>query len=140
MPRKVWTFDPHSGGVPIPPALKDSLCARLEAYAAKNYSGKFERLEITFRGALCYINAYQEPDPPSPDFLAASGETVEEYFARRRSNPFRLGRLRHCGMERWSYAFYAYSNERYEPCLFPDGSWLGTPEDAFEMGAVYLQD
>jgi hypothetical protein len=37
-------------------------------------------------------------------------------------------------------AFYTYSHERYEPCAFADGSFHGTLEDAFDIGAVYLQD
>jgi len=36
-------------------------------------------------------------------------------------------------------AFYTYSNERYEPCAFENGSFYGTVEEAFEIGAVYLQ-
>ncbi|PYO57360.1 MAG: hypothetical protein DMD83_09565 [Candidatus Rokuibacteriota bacterium] len=36
-------------------------------------------------------------------------------------------------------AFYTYSNERYEPCTFPNGTFHGTPEEAFDVGAVYLQ-
>ena len=41
----------------------------------------------------------------------------------------------------WSMAFYTYSQEKYKPCMFADGSFQGTPEAAFEMAAVfYLQD
>ena len=36
-------------------------------------------------------------------------------------------------------AFYTYSNEHYEPCTFPNGTFYGTPEEAFEVGAVYLR-
>ena len=36
-------------------------------------------------------------------------------------------------------AFYTYSREKYEPCMFADGSFQGTPEAAFEMAAVYLR-
>jgi hypothetical protein len=35
-------------------------------------------------------------------------------------------------------AFYTYSHEKYEPCVFHDGSWHGTPEEAFDISAVYL--
>jgi len=35
-------------------------------------------------------------------------------------------------------AFYTYSNEKYEPCVFINGSFHGTPEEAFETAAVYL--
>ena len=37
-------------------------------------------------------------------------------------------------------AFYTYSRERYESCMFADGSFQGTPEAAFEIAAVYLRD
>ena len=42
--------------------------------------------------------------------------------------------------EKWSLAFYTYSHETYEPCDFNDGSDHGTPEAAFDIGAVYLTD
>jgi len=36
-------------------------------------------------------------------------------------------------------ALYTYSNEKYEPCFFDDGGWTGTPEQAFQIAAVYLE-
>ena len=39
----------------------------------------------------------------------------------------------------WGFAFYAYSSEKYELSVFPDGSFTGTPEDAFAAAAMYLQ-
>ena len=51
-----------------------------------------------------------------------------------------LVRLRYCGTDdRWSLAFYTYSHERYEPSVFADGTFHGTPEDAFDIGAVYRE-
>ena len=73
MPAKIWMFDPHSGGKPVPPVLKQSITARLEGHAAKHYAGKFIRVEITFRGPLCYLHAFQEPEPPGAPVLAATG-------------------------------------------------------------------
>ena len=35
-------------------------------------------------------------------------------------------------------AFYTYSHEKYEPCVFHNGGWHGTPEEAFDTSAVYL--
>jgi hypothetical protein len=49
-----------------------------------------------------------------------------------------LCRLRHCGQDRWSIAFYKYSDERYEPSFFASGEQVGTPEEGFDVGAVYL--
>jgi hypothetical protein len=37
-------------------------------------------------------------------------------------------------------AFYTYSHNRYEPCNFENGSDHGTPEEAYELGALYLRD
>ena len=36
-------------------------------------------------------------------------------------------------------AFYTYSNEKYEPCMFRNGTFVGTPEEAFEIAAIYLK-
>ena len=50
-----------------------------------------------------------------------------------------LCRLRYFGNEdAWSLSFFTYSNERYEPCVFHNGSFHGTPEEAFDVGAAYL--
>ncbi len=51
-----------------------------------------------------------------------------------------LWRLRYFGDEEaWGLAFYTYSNERYELCAFPSsGSFFGTVEETFDIGAVYL--
>jgi hypothetical protein len=88
------------------------------AYADAHYAGRFSRLDIRFRGALCYIDAHIEPQP-----------TV----------PVHLCRLRYFGDEEaWSVAFFTYSHERYEPSVFPNGTFHGTPEEAFELAAVYL--
>jgi len=43
------------------------------------------------------------------------------------------------GHGEWSVAFYTYSHERYEPTVFGSGQLLGTPEEGFDVGAVYLQ-
>lgn len=67
-------------------------------------------------------------------------ETREEYCERLRSTPVHLCRLRYLGRDdAWSMDFYTYSNERYEPCSFGNGSAIGTPEQAFAIGSAYLQ-
>lgn len=73
--------------------------------------------------------------------LRTLGETREQYLARLRNAPLHLCRLRYFGNEdAWSMAFYAYSSERYEPCTFHNGSFQGTPEEAFDVAAVYLEE
>ena len=137
-PMRTWVFDPHSGGVKIPPLKQAEVRARLERYAAAHYAGRYARLDIRFRGALCYLDAYQEPSPPSPGTLKQTGETKEQYMDRLRSYPTHLGRLRYFGGDRWSYCFYTYSNEKYEPTVFHSGDWFGMPEEALDIGATYL--
>jgi hypothetical protein len=50
-------------------------------------------------------------------------------------NPSRLAE----GRGLWTVAFYTYSHERYEATYFPNGEVHGTPEEAFDLGAIYLQ-
>jgi hypothetical protein len=132
---KRWIFNPHAGGVKIGPAKQAEVRQRIERHAASNYAGPYIRLEIRFRSALCYIDAFTEPQPPSPSLLKIAGETKKQYIERLRSLPTHVGRIRYFGGDRWSYAFYTYSNERYEPTVFHSGDWFGTPEEAFDIGA-----
>lgn len=141
MRRRVWVYNPHSGGVRIPLAVRQRTEQRIRAYAEAHYAGKFTRLSIRFRGALCYIDAYTEPAEPVAGTLAALRETREQYLERLRNAPLHLCRLRYSGKEdAWTMAVYTYSQERYEPCTFENGSFDGTPGEAFEVAAVYFQD
>jgi hypothetical protein len=111
-------FAPHSGGSRIPPALQEETRRRILAHANEHYGGGFDRIDVWFRGQFCYIDAYQD------------GNTV----------PTHLCRLRYfSGHGEWSVAFYIYSHERYEPSFFASGEALGTPEEGFDVGAVYLR-
>jgi hypothetical protein len=140
VPSRVWTYNPHIGGVKIPAAVRERTERRIRAYASAHLAGKFTRLDIRFRGALCYIDAYTEPEKPSAALLHALGETREKYLGRLRATPVHLCRLRYFGRDDvWSMAFFTYSSERYPPCSFGDGSWTGTPEQALEISSVYLQ-
>ena len=140
MPRTGWYFNPHTGGIKIPAAVREQTERRIQAYAAKHHPGKYTRLDIRFRGALCYIDAYVEPAKPTAALLRSHGETREEHMERIRAIPVHLCRLRHFGRDDgWSMAFFTYSHERYEPCTFGNSSFTGTPEQAFEIGSVYLR-
>ncbi|MCU0553118.1 MAG: hypothetical protein MUC48_27630 [Leptolyngbya sp. Prado105] len=139
--RGVWMKDPHSGGVKISEAVRKRVEQRIKTYADANYAGKFKRIEVRFRGALCYIDAYTKPPEPKPELLKITGETPEQYFERQNKYAMHLCRLRYFGNEEsWSLAFYTYSHERYEPSVFNNGTFYGTPEEAFDIGAVYLAD
>ena len=65
----------------------------------------------------------------------------EEYLDRLRATPTHLCRLRYfADEERWGFAFYTYSNERYEPSVFPSGEFVGPPEQALGVAAeAYLR-
>jgi len=134
-----WVYDPHSGGVRIPKAVQERTRRRILEHAEKKYGGRYISLDIRFRGALCYIDAYVEPDVPKGWPPKSWGETRDEMINRLRKTPLHLVRLRHFGGDdRWSLAFFTYSNERYTPCVFQSGSFEGTPEEAFDTGATYL--
>jgi len=138
MAQRAWAFDPHSGGVTIPERTRRSTAERIQRYAERHYPGKYTRLDIRFRGPLCYIDAYVEPEPPSNALLKQTGETRAQFLERVRAVPVHLCRLRHFAEDRWSLAFFSYSDERYHPCVFGNGSFFGTPEKAFDVGAVHL--
>jgi hypothetical protein len=132
-----WVFDPHAGGVKIPETLKEATKTRILAHAEKHYAGRYAQLDIRFKGALCYIDAFTEPDTRGSPWRA-TGETREQFVGRLRSMPTHLCRLRHFGPDRWSVAFFTYSHERYEPTFFATGNPFGTPEEGLDVGAVYL--
>jgi len=138
---KVWARDPHSGGITIPESIQDSIRKRIVTYAQSHHAGKFIKIEVIFKGKFCYIDAYQEPIMPKKFDEKLFGETREEHIERLRNTPIHLCRLRYFGdTEQWSLAFYTYSNEKYSPCAFHNGSFYGTPEEAFEISSVYLRD
>lgn len=141
MTNKQWRFDPGSGGLKIPPSVQADVEKRIRAIAEKEFKGKYTRLEFRFRNQFCYIDAYTEP-VLSPGWPPAAGpETREEYARRLRETPVHLCRLRYFGGDKWGFAFYTYSHERYELSMYDDGQFTGKPERAFLISAnVYLNE
>jgi hypothetical protein len=136
---RTWVYTPHLGGRTIPPAVRERTERRIVEHGQRRYLGRYTRLGVRFKGALCYIDAFVEPDPPTRRQLQGLGETRGEYLERRRGLPIHLCRLRYFGNDNtWTLAFFTYSNERYSPCVFPSGSEHGTPEEALDVGAIYL--
>jgi hypothetical protein len=138
--RGQWVFDPDSGGKKIPEPVKLQVKQRIERAAEQHLKGRYTRLDLRFRGQFCYIDAYCEPQVsegwPPQDWP----ETREELIERLRHTPTHLCRLRYFGDDRWGFAFYTYSNDRYELCVYDNGEFFGKPEDAFLQSArVYLQ-
>lgn len=140
MAGRMWVFDPGSGGNRIPERIKPGIEARIRRYAEEHFKDRYTRLDIRFRGQFCYVDAYVEPEPPGPNWPPADWlESREEYMDRLRSTPVHLCRLRFFGEERWGFAFYTYSGERYELAAFSSGAFVGPPEEAFEAAAsAYL--
>jgi hypothetical protein len=141
-PARGWVFDPDSGGQPIPEPVRRRTEERLQREAARQFAGRYTRLEVRFRGQFCYVDAYTEPEPPTPTWPPPDWpESRTEYAERLRNTPTHLCRLRYFGdAERWGFAFYTYSNERYELAVFPSGEFFGPPEEALRVsGGAYLQ-
>src|SRR5580698_9101509 len=122
-----WVYNPHTGGKNIPPDVRARTERRILDYAAKHHPKKFTRIDVRFHGALCYIDVYTEslvPDGSGPP----AGET-----------PTHLCRIRYFGNEdRWSFAWYNYGPEKYEPGILMSDQDHGTPEEAFESAAQFL--
>ena len=140
--KRRWVFDPNSGGKPVPEAVKRHTKQRVNRYAEEHFAGRYARLDIRFRGKFCYIDAFTEPEPFSPGWPPPDWpETPAERLNRLRNTPVHLCRLRYFGDgERWGFAFYTYSNDRYELSVFPSGEFFGPPEDAFQVSAnVHLR-
>ncbi|MFH0730546.1 MAG: hypothetical protein V2B19_29900 [Pseudomonadota bacterium] len=133
-----WVYDPHSGGITIPERSKAGIKSRILAYANEHYAGKFTKLDIRFRKKFCYISAFKEPYVPEDFKPFDASESREECIERQRNTPIELCRLRHFTADRWSVAFFSYGNMKYEPCVFNNGTFEGTPEEGFEVGAMYL--
>ena len=122
----------------IPEPVQASIRERINAHAAKNYSGQYTRLDIRFNGRFCYVDGFKEPDDCDMSPPSFSG-TAEQWLQHVRDTPIHLIRLAYLGnSENWNLAFFTYSNEKYTKCVFPDGSFEGSPEDGFDIGAMYL--
>ena len=111
---KVWCLDPQGGGVKIPPKNYSFILAQAFAHEKKQAWHAQFRLLIKFRSQFCYL-----------------------YGCEEGKEPFPIGRLRYFN-DSWSLAYYSYSNESYQPCIFKNGKWFGTLEDAIDICSVYL--
>ncbi len=95
---RTWVYNPQTGGKSIPLDVKLRTERRILDYAAKHYPGQFTRIDVRFRGALCYIDAYTEPGLP-PGTAPPAGETYEHWIERLRNTPTHLCRIRYFGNE-----------------------------------------
>ncbi len=128
---KAWPGAPRG---PIPKRTQDALRARLEKHARTEWMGRCRDVIIRFRGAFAYIDALAVNNWYMP------GTTPEEK-ARIDATPTHLCRLGYLGNPHlWMYAFYKYSDDKYETSVVASGSFKATPEEAFDCSAgVYLE-
>ena len=135
--RRMWVFSPNSGGKKIPDLVRIDVEKRINDVAEQQLKGKFIRLELSFKGQFCYIDAFTEPAVDENWNEELLQETREEHIERLRNSPLHLCRLRYFDKDKWGFAFYNYSNEKYELAAYPDGEFFGKPEDAFLASAVF---
>jgi hypothetical protein len=125
------------GGKPrrqgIPEHARVALRQRLERHALGQWKDRCRAIDVRFRGSFAYVDAFEKNPWHLPDASQESRDLID-------ATPARLCRLGYLGSaNRWSFAFYTYSNESYEPSVLPSGSFEGTPEEAFDCAAgVYL--
>jgi hypothetical protein len=119
----------------IPQAAQAALRARLERHIRTHWKDRCREVVVRFRGTFAYVDAF----PLDRQFMP--GTTPEEQ-AQIEATPTRLCRLGYLGSpDRWAFAFFKYSDEKYEPSFLPSGEFTGTPEEGFGCAAmVYLQD
>ena len=110
-----WYYNPQSGDQKIPPNHYDKLRQQAHAYEKTRAWYPASTLSLRFKGQFCYLDEIKEGEGAFP-----------------------LARLRYLSPDRWSLALFTYSHERYEPCLFPNGEWCGSLEQAIEVCEVYL--
>mgnify|MGYP006986411115 CR=1 FL=1 len=93
----------------------------MRKHVAKHWKGRWVP-QLKFKGSYTYLAARS---------AKGSGEVEEVQLCRLEW---------HGSLEAWGFAFYKYSDGRYEASVLPDGSWFGPPEAAWDCAAmVYLQ-
>lgn len=120
--------------VSIPEAIRRDLKNRLERHARTAWNERCARVDVRFRGEYAYVDVLENDPWVMPD-------ASEEEKERIRQTPTKLCRLAWTGdPDSWGFAFYKYSDERYEPSITLDGSFAGTPETCFDTAAqAYLR-
>ena len=116
----------------ITESMKASLVSRLNGLASQRKNVR--RIDVRFRGNSAYVDAYVI------DTWYPEGATDEQKAAID-GTPVHLCRLDHIRGNRWRFAFYRASIDRYEPSILPSGSFEGTAEECFECAAfAYLRN
>jgi hypothetical protein len=113
-----WVYDPQSGGTKISENNKWIFRQQAEKFAKdRPWSSEYE-LIVRFKSQFCYLDALKK------------GE----------NRAFPIGRLRYFRDNVWSLAFFTYSNETYQPCVFLNGDWEGTLEEGIAVCEAHIGD
>ncbi len=134
-PQRRWVYVGGPVGR-IPDRTRDELTRRLQQHVAVHWRERCREVLVRFHGGFAYVDAFSTEDPgPRPAWH------TEESWAEAQKIPTHLCRLAYLGsLDRWEFAFYKYSDERYEKSFLPSGSFEGTPEEGFDCAAgVYLR-
>ncbi len=83
---KGWVFTPQSGGRKASPLAQDRIRHRIEVYVETNYAGKYNRIDVHFRGQFCYVDVYVDPYVPD-DF---NEELLQPHHVLAGRIPFEL--------------------------------------------------
>ncbi|MEI8189343.1 MAG: hypothetical protein WCI75_06475 [candidate division NC10 bacterium] len=125
----------RAGKGTIPSKTQAALRTSLERHAEQAWGDLCREVVVRFRGAFAYVDVF----PRHRQFLP--GETAEQQTLIE-ATPTHLCRLQYLGRhDLWGFAFYKYSDNKYEPSFLPSGAMGGTAEEAFDCAAdVYLRD
>lgn len=115
----------------VPAQVRAGLVERLERHAHERWGERCRAVTVRFRGAFAYVDAISATTWNLRDEPLSVDEAATETH---------LCRLGYIGSpDLWAFAFYKYSDERYEPSVLPSGDFAGSPEQAFDCAAsVYL--
>lgn len=112
---KAWVYNPQKGGNKIPLQRYEEICKQAESFAQKRAWYPNIRLKLRFKSQFCYV------------------DTIETGNDRS----FPLCRLRNIS-KGWSLALFSYSNDSYQQCVFSNGKWEGTLEEALELCEAFI--
>jgi hypothetical protein len=109
----------------IPEVVQGQLRKRLAIHAAQTWKERCARVEVSFRGRFAVVDAYLRDEETGKEEEVSTHLCRLEYVGRP---------------DLWGFAFYKYSEERYERSYLPNGSMGGTPEECFDCaGLAYLR-
>lgn len=105
---KTWSISPHHDGDKIPIEMHQQILRQVEDFEkTRSWYPKFH-INVRFKNQFCYLDSIGKDNDVSP-----------------------LCRLRYFKNYGWSMAFYMWSTERYQPCVFSGGDF-GTIENAIK--------